>query len=139
MNSQVVLKNFVQSATLIPMAEPKAEQSEKPSKIAFEYVKSNYHRVIWAIGAHGGPTPNGRFINMSLFNERLPIVQREVHSVSPEGALGPLIEKVQRDAIVREVEVTVMLDLDAAAVIAKFLLKSIEKVKELQHDDNDRS
>lgn len=113
------------------MAETDKEPGEATSlrRVSFDYLKSNQHRVVYVTGAHGGPTASLRQIAMSLFNERPPIVQRETFAITSEGKLGERVERLQRDAIVREVEVTVLLDIGAARAVATFLNQAIEKAE----------
>jgi len=105
---------------------------EQPQKIKFFYIKSNYYRVIHVEGAHGGITPRGN-IFAALFNDRAPIPQATVQSVTSSGSLGPEIheERTQKEGIVREVEVGVMMDLNAAIAFHKWLGEKIDNLKEI--------
>ncbi len=94
-------------------------------KISFDYIKSNQFRVIHVDGVHGGATPKGHAIQMAFFSERAPIPKRETYGLVG-GKLGERKEKVERDAIVREVEVEVIMDLETAKAITKWLGEKIE-------------
>ena len=109
----------------------KKESQELPDKIRFDYIKSNQHREIFVEGIHGGLTPKAR-IQMSLFCERQPIPRQIVHKF--DGLeLGPEIqsERLSRDAIIRSVEATLILDLEAAEAMHKWLGLKIKEGKEL--------
>ena len=79
--------------------------AKRPTEIAFDYIKSNFFRVIHADGAFGGLAPNGN-IHMALFSERQAIPTKVVYSVEGTG-IGPEIsdKREEREALVREVEV----------------------------------
>jgi hypothetical protein len=110
----------------------KKEKSQPiPDKIRFDYIKSDQHREIFVEGVHGGLTPKGR-IQMSLFCERQPIPRQIVHKF--DGVqLGPEIksERLSRDAIIRSVDATLILDLETAEVLYKWLGSKIKEGKEL--------
>src|SRR6266850_1570225 len=84
------------------------------SEVHFHYIKSHAFRVVHVDGIHGGPTPDGSGIHMAMFNERIPIAQEEIYSISSEGRLGALKSKTGRQGIVREVEISALLSLKAA-------------------------
>lgn len=110
----------------ISMAKTKKPET-RPQEVNFDYVKSKFHRVISANGVHGGPTPNGKLLALSFFNERLPIPVREVFDVASDGKIADRPKtRTQRDAIVREVETTVMLDRDVAVKVRDWLTTMIE-------------
>ena len=99
-----------------------ASENSKPKTIKFDYVKSNHFRVIHVDGAHGGVTGNG-LIQMALYNERMPIPQSTVQAITPENTLGDELSeaRVVRQAIVREVEVEALMDLNTATALLKWL------------------
>ena len=114
--------------------EVMAEDSS-PQSIDFHYIKSNNFHVVHADGVWGGPTPRG-YVSMSFYSERNPIPRRITFELTPEGDLGKLGKEVGRDTregIVREVGVEVLLDLDLAINLAKWLA---EKIKALQEQNN---
>ena len=96
------------------MAEDDAVRGngEASPRVNFDYIKSQNFRVIHMDGALGGLTPNGH-IHMSLYSERPPIPRRMVYPLA-EGQLGEEIkdERVTRDAIVREVDIDVMMTIE---------------------------
>lgn len=105
------------------------ETKKLPSAINFDYIKSNQFRVIHVDGAHGGVSPKG-FIQMAFFSERAPIPTRETYALE-QGKLGKRKKVVQRDAIVREVEVETLIDLQVAKIIVRWLEEKIVQAEKL--------
>lgn len=97
-------------------------------RVAFDYIKSHHFRVIQADGAIGGITPSGN-IHFALYSERHAIPKRLVHQLNDDGSLGSPIqsETVARDAIVREMEVDVLLNVAVARNLYQWLGAKIEE------------
>lgn len=102
-----------------------------PKEIEFDYIKSNFFRVVRADGAFGGLSPNGA-IHMGIYSERQPIPKKVVHAVQ-EGKLGPeLLEKRDvRKSIIREMEVDVVLDITQAIGLRQWLDEKIQQYQNL--------
>lgn len=100
-----------------------------PSEINFDYIKSNQFRVIHVDGAHGGVSPKG-LIQMAFFSERLPIPKQETYALE-QGKLGKRKKVKQRTALIREVEVETLIDLQVAKVLVKWLAERIEQAERL--------
>ncbi|MHC4527943.1 MAG: hypothetical protein ACYTEX_21930 [Planctomycetota bacterium] len=100
-------------------------------KINFDYIKSNQFRVIRVDGAHGGIAPNGRTIQMALFSERSPIPKRETYKLE-KGRLGAVATRDARDAVIREVEVEALMDLETANRIVAWLKDKIDVAEKLR-------
>src|SRR4051812_48004722 len=85
-----------------------------PKEVEFDFIKSNFFRVIRADGAFGGIAPSGS-IHMQIYSERQPIPTKVTHPVE-NGQVGPeiLARRQGRKAIVREVEIDVVFDLPQA-------------------------
>ena len=105
------------------------QSSKLHSEINFDYIKSNQFRVIHVDGAHGGVSPKG-LIQMAFFNERAPIPTRETYALE-QGKLGKRKKVEQREAIVREVEVETLIDLQVARVIVQWLREKIDQAERL--------
>lgn len=105
----------------------------KERKVRFDYIKSNYFRVIHVDGIQGGNCPGRDLIQMAAWSERWPIPRQSVFPISPEGALGEEIlpERVTRDAIVREVEVELLMNIATARVIRDWLNDRIEEYEKM--------
>jgi hypothetical protein len=110
-----------------------ADQDDKsaPGKIRFHYLKSSAYRVIHVDGAHGGVTPHG-YIQMSLLSERHPTPQISTYALSETKRLGEemLDERVGRDGLIREVEVTALMDYRTAIALRKWLNDRIAELEQ---------
>jgi hypothetical protein len=96
-------------------------------KVRFHYLKSHLFRVIHADGALGGLTPSAD-IFFTLYSQRAPIPQVTVQKIMPDGQLGDEIteEREQKDGIVREPEVGVVMNLATAKAFHQWLTTRIE-------------
>lgn len=113
---------------------------ETTKRVIFDYIKSTAHRVIAVGGAHGGPTPNGQSIHMSLFNERQPIPVRETYGLGDDGKLLALQERTQRGAnIIREVEATLLFDVRTAKLLQAWLKQQLEKIEAVEKAQNQQA
>jgi hypothetical protein len=110
----------------------RAKDQKLPKELEFDFIKSNFFRVIKADGAFGGISPNGS-IHMALYSERSAIPTKTFHSLEASGQLGPeLREKRQgRRAILREVEVDVSMDIAQAIVLRDWLTDKIDQFEKL--------
>jgi hypothetical protein len=111
-----------------------ARKKHAPTQIEFDYIKSNFFRVISVDGAVGGLGPTGRTLHVAVFSERRPVPQRIVHALSSTGELGDeLKEKRQsRTGIVREVEADLSMDLSTAIAIHGWLETKIQEMAKIQ-------
>jgi hypothetical protein len=117
-------------------APKKPKIPQKPKEIGFDFIKSNFFRVIHADGAFGGLTPNGN-IHMGIYSERMPFPQKIVHSLesAPAGQqkLGPEImdRREGRKAAIRELEVGIVLNIAQAIVLRKWIDDRIKQYQQL--------
>jgi hypothetical protein len=100
------------------------------STVAFDYIKSQFFRVIHTDGAIGSVTPNGH-IHMALFSERQAIPRRLVNTLNSDGTLGELVpeQSETRGSIVREMDVDVLLTFEAAQRIFEWLRARLDEAK----------
>jgi len=105
-------------------------------KVRFDYIKSNFFRVIHVDGVHGGIRPSGTTIHMSLFSERNAIPKTEEVQVTDGRVVGPPISVEARQAIVREVEVDAILDMGTAVALREWLSKLINIMETISKKDN---
>ena len=115
----------------VPTRAKRKSQGDVSPEIRFDYIKSNAFRVIRVDGVHGGLSPKGNAIQLALFNERNPIPLEEVCQID-KNQLGKVISRKLRQAIVREVEVEALMDLETARAVSEWLkekIKMMEKVK----------
>ena len=108
------------------MTDAKQNASAEPltGKVRFDYIKSNFFRVIHVDGVHGGLRPSGTAIHMALFSERNAIPQTEEVQIT-DGRIGPPVHVEGRHAIVREVEVDAIVDLGTAVALRDWLSNMI--------------
>ena len=102
-----------------------------PSEVTFHYIKSNHFRVIHVDGAHGGPVPQVNAIQIALFSERVPIPQQITHSLR-DHKLGDELSRVGRDGVVREVEAELIVSIDNAETLGKWILAKVEAARQAQ-------
>ncbi len=95
--------------------------------ITFHYIKGTQFRVIHVDGAIGSLTPRG-LIHAALYSERAAIPQMMVHPIEG-GQLGPATDVVSRPGLVRELEASLMLDLNAAVSFRDWLSTRIDELK----------
>lgn len=102
----------------------------KAQTIKFDYIKGNYFRVVHVDGAFGGNSPRGD-IRMSVWNERWPIPKQTTYKLQEGGKLGDEIreERITREAVVREVEVELVMDIEVAKTIQEWLKDKINKAE----------
>ncbi len=110
--------------------------NEEEENITFDYIKSNNFRVIYADGVHGGLSPKGDLIQISIWNERWPIPRQTTHEFSKEGKLGSEILglRITRDAIVREVEAEIIMTVPNAELLRDWLdekIKATQKISKM--------
>ena len=112
-----------------PVYEPEAPPSESVEPRAvpeIRYEESSELRVFHCHGAIGGPTPNG-FFGMSLYAERYSLPDKAVPEVDAEGNVTERLEgKVE---IVRRVEATVLLTVDEAGSLGRWLVDRAKQLK----------
>ncbi|MCA3423683.1 MAG: hypothetical protein INF81_12090 [Roseomonas sp.] len=116
-------------------AESAVGAAGEDEKISFDYLKSQFFRVVHADGAIGGITPSG-YIHFSFYSERQAIPQRQTFTLNEDGSLGQSIAEktIIRNAVVRELDVDVVMNVDVARSLAIWLSQQVklyeEKVEE---------
>ena len=102
-------------------------------KVRFNWVRSSHFRVIHADGAYGGITPYGN-VFFSLYSDHPALPVSTVHSLTDEGALGPELsgEKKLQDGVERELEVSVVMTLDTARALQRWLDERVKVLEALQ-------
>jgi hypothetical protein len=102
------------------------------ARVAFDYIKGQFFRVVHADGVIGSVTPTGH-IHMAIFSERPAIPRRLVLAIDETGQPTELIsnETVSRDSIVREIDVDVHMSLLSARSIQQWLDQRIQELSTL--------
>ncbi len=111
---------------------------EEKEKIRFDYIKSNHFRVIHVDGVYGGNSPRVGHIGMAVWNERWPIPKQTAQMIQSGKVTNEeiLSERVMRDAIVREVEVLLTMDIETAKVMQRWLGQKIKQFEKLVKENN---
>ena len=106
-------------------------KTNRRKEIEFDYIKSNFFRVIHVDGAVGGLAPSGN-IHLALYSERRAIPTKTIHPIEGD-TLGPEIleKREERKGLVREVEVDVVLSVDQARALRTWLTNKIESLESL--------
>lgn len=105
--------------------------SDGQQKIAFNFLKSPQYRTIHADGVWGGVSPRG-WICMSLFSERSPLPNTIEYSLTEEGKLGEEVVREGKAGIVREIDVTALMDLKLAKALRTWLDDKIAEAERLR-------
>jgi hypothetical protein len=114
-------------------SQPDKDSSEL-SSISYRYIKSNYFRVIHADGIWGGLTPALK-VQMAFFSERSAIPEVLTMAVEDD-KIGKEIDRVSKGGIVREVETSVVMDLDVARSFVNWLNEKITQAEGIKKKNN---
>lgn len=109
--------------------------TDRPDKIKFHYIKGTQFRVVHIDGAVASISPTGDIV-ASLFSQRPPIPQLTVQPVLENGQLGEEIvgERIIKDGIVREVEVTITARPEIVTVLIKLLQDKLDQFSEIMKE-----
>jgi hypothetical protein len=113
------------------MADQPTAKEPVQQRIQFNYVKSQYFRVVHVDGALGGPTPQG-YIHCAVYSERPAIPQVTEHAVTETSSLGPGEIIKGRTGFVREMDVDLIMSRSTAVEIRDWLSARIEELDKLQ-------
>lgn len=116
----------------MPKRAARKAPAHMPKELGFDFIKSNFFRVISTAGAFGGIAPNGS-IHMAVYSERQALPTKIVHTVIGN-QLGPEImsKRQSRNAIVREVEADLVFDLNQAIAMRQWLDEKIASLNAIQ-------
>jgi hypothetical protein len=105
-------------------------ESVDGKSLTFHFIKSSSFRVVHVSGAYGGVTPMGE-IHAAVFNERGPIPRQIKYGVTTDGQLGDIVEIAQREGIIREVEADLVMNIEVARSLAKWLNEKADLAEKL--------
>jgi hypothetical protein len=113
--------------------------TDRPEKIKFHYIKGHQFRVVHVDGAVASISPTGDIV-ASLFSQRPPIPQLTVQTILENGQLGDEIvaERIIKDGLVREVEVTVTARPEIVAVLIKLLQEKLDEYNRVIEEQQQR-
>lgn len=111
--------------------DPKDAQHEELTEMNFHWIKTNDYRTVHMDGVFGGLSPKGNLLHMAVYSERWPIPRQTAYAVR-DGIVYTSEEtgRVQRDGIVREVEVNLVFDTNTARVLIDWLQRYLDKAEE---------
>lgn len=117
----------------MPNKPKPAAKPQVGDRLEYHYQKSPEYRTIHVDGAHGGITPRG-YITFTLYNERSTIPRRGSREVIEAGEhetflLGPENIEETLSGVMRQLEVTVFMDMNTSREFLKWLR---EKVGDLE-------
>ena len=101
-----------------------------PQTISFDYIKGNFFRTARADGAWAG-TNGFSDVVLNFYSERTPIPKQTVHSLIDGHTLGDEIveQRAAREGMIREVEISVSMNLDVAKSLKQLLEKHIMAIE----------
>jgi hypothetical protein len=108
----------------------KAAEERADAQIIFEYSRDPMFRATHADGFVGGLTPNGQ-VHIAFFSERPTLPRRHVFKVNPDGSLGAEVpaERARSEAITRDMQVDVLLSVQAAEGLRNWLDQYLRALK----------
>ena len=117
-----------------------AAQPQMPTEVKIDYIKSNYFRVVHGDGVFGGVSPHGK-VFLTIWSARPSIPQTIVHGVNEDGSLGDEIReaRVGRDAMIREAEVGILMDVEVAKSFIKLLQERVKIIEDALRDIGNES
>lgn len=106
------------------------EKNPEQGRVIFNYVKSNFFRVIHVDGVAGGVTPSSD-IYMNLYSERFSIPKKLVYELDSEGSLERevLEDREDLDSVIREIDVSAVMSIETAKSLIEWLQNTIELVE----------
>jgi hypothetical protein len=101
--------------------------------VEFQINRSNLFRIVHADGVFGGIAPTG-LIFINFYSQVPPIPDRMFHEIEPDGKLGKEVigkRSGTSAAIVRELEVGVLIDVAVAKSFIQWLQDKVAAVEQL--------
>lgn len=116
------------------------DDGKRPSdnEVAFDYIKSNDFRTLWADGFMASATPNG-MLHFGVYSERPAFPRRTVFKIDTENdCLGDevLEKRISRGSIVRELSCDVVLSREAAENLVELLKDCLAQMDSRDDDDD---
>jgi hypothetical protein len=104
---------------------------KEKERIKFDYIKGSHFRVVHADGISGSISPQGDYLQLVVWNERWPIPKQTTYQLKSDQSLGDevLDERISRAAVVREVEISLVMDFDIAEGLHEMLTSILKDHK----------
>lgn len=102
------------------------DENQPPKRVTFNYIKSNFFRVLHVDGVTGGVMPSSD-IYMNLYSERFSIPKKLVYELDSEGSLAHEIveERDDLDSVIREIDVSAVISIETAKELVEWLQSMI--------------
>lgn len=113
------------------MSDETKEKPEEPPQIGIYYQKARHHRTIHADGVWAGLSPTAK-VQFALYSELRPMPEFVLHQVTKEAGVGELLEQVVKDGIIRETEISVVMDVPLAIQFISLLQQMVSQVQTIQ-------
>jgi hypothetical protein len=113
------------------MSSPVSPNDTTQTQVKFDFIKSNYFRTIHADGVWGGL--NGHLdIAMAFYSER-PAIPQQITVPISNGKIGDELEekRVGRDSVIRDVEISVTMNIEVARNFRQWLDDKIKAIDEI--------
>jgi len=107
---------------------------QQKNEVTFNLIKSPAYRTAHIDGAFGGITPQGS-ISFALFSERLAIPNVMVHLLE-EGHVGEVVRRESKEGVIRELEISCVVNQSTARVIASWLNERADEIDRLKGDQH---
>ena len=111
-------------------------ETPEPDRLAFDYIKSNFFRVVHVDGVIGSGTATG-LVHIACYSERPSIPRRMVFDVSADGVLGEEVTSLRenRDSVVRELETDLLMSVQVARSLRDWLNVQLSNIQEMRKMD----
>lgn len=106
------------------------KEKELPKSIEANYTKDRDYRRVYVNGVYGGMTPKGELL-FDLFHEYGNYPEIVTYEIK-DGRLGAEISKLPKQtSLVRERKIGVIVPLDSAENIARWILEKVEEIRRI--------
>jgi hypothetical protein len=107
------------------------DTAQAQAQVKFDFIKSNYFRTIHADGVWGGV--NGHLDIAMAFYSKRPAIPQQITCPVVNGKLGNELEdkRVGRDAVIRDVEIAVTMNVEVARSFCQWLVDRIKAIDEI--------
>ena len=107
-----------------------AEEEKKVDRIRFAYQKGRHHRTFHADGAWASVTPHLE-VQFSFFSDLRPMPEAVVHLVTTEGNLGEEIARQVGESVIRDTDVTVVMNKDGVRALIEVLERMVTQIDDI--------
>lgn len=110
-----------------------AQKDNKQTEIEFFFEYEPSYRVVPVNGAWGGLTPRGE-LKLDFFVESIQTPERIKNRMQDDGRLGDEISRTPERRIVRRLQVGILVGIEEAESIAKFIIGRVEELRKEKGD-----